>query len=260
LTRLLNLIRVTNNVHGIVSAYGTNFQYIVPWNLQEYYIAITQAIIYNGCACDLHTNCTAQATFVNTDSPSENISIMGLRIGCTPTESFLSSTLACFYNSSCINLIYDQLHYNNTIDMPLFINMSRFTTDTLLIDLVNELFVENWLTRIHYSSYFDQCSPSLCSYTYIEQVNLFYTVTLLLGLYGGLSFVLKWFCPRIIRLLVTVYECRKKRKNHIEPVFTIGMVTISDRSETVVRHLRSFNTTNNSEMISTTASPSYDSF
>ena len=164
--------------------------------------------------------------FIKTDSNH------GLKIGCTPTESFLASTLACFYNSSCINLIYDQLNYNNSISMPLSINTSQFSTDTPVIDLVNKVFIENWSIAINYSSYFDQCKPSLCSYTYIERVNLLYTITLILGLYGGLTLILKWLCPIIIRLLVTIYQCRKKRTNRIEPI----QMATGNRADASVRH------------------------
>jgi hypothetical protein len=248
-TRLIRLIRDTNHGNAIISAYGTNFRYTDPAYSAYFkvgYFLNTEAITYDGCSCDLKANCAVQATFVDADSSSKTVPIMGLKIGCTPTETFLASTLACFYNSSCIRLIYDQLNYNDSISMPLSINASRFSTNTPIIDLVNKLFIENWTITINYSSYFDQCKPSLCSYTYIEQVNLFYTVTVILSLYGGLTLILQWLSPIIIRLLITIYQCRKKRTNRIEPV----QMTISERADTSVRHSNASNVIDGVTLIS----------
>ncbi|CAF0777269.1 unnamed protein product [Adineta steineri] len=178
---------------------------------------------------------------------------MGLKTGCTPTESFLASSLACFYNLSCINLIYNQLNYSDNIPsvaIPLSTDKSRFSTNTPVIDLVNKVFIENWSTAINYSSYFDQCSPSLCSYTYTERVNLLYTVTLISGIYGGLSLILNWLCPIIIRLWFKIYECRKKRTNRIDPVSTDEMAT-SQETNTSVRHSNPSNATDYSTLVST---------
>jgi hypothetical protein len=245
-TRLIRLIRDTNHGNAIVSAYGTNFRYTDPAYSEGQYFLDTESITYDGCSCGLKANCTVQATFVDADSLLKIIPIMGLKIGCTPTESFLASTLACFYNPSCVLLIYDQLNYNDSISMPLSINASRFSTNTPVIDLVNKVFIENWTITINYPSYFDQCKPSLCSYTYIEQVNLLYTVTVIFSLYGGLNLILKWLSPIIIRLLVTIYQCRKKRTNRIEPV----QMTTSERANTSMRQSNASNVIDGVTLIS----------
>jgi hypothetical protein len=153
-------------------------------------------------------------------------------MGCTPTESFLASTLECFYNSSCIDLFQQQINYTNSINGTymsalVFTNSSQFPTNTTIIDIVNALFIENWSTKINYAAYFDQCLPTSCSYTYIQQLNSFYTVTLLLGVYGGLSIILKWICPNIIYFMAKVYYRRKKRPNLVGPDHhTCEMATI----------------------------------
>jgi hypothetical protein len=73
----------------------------------------------------------------------------------------------------------------------------------------------------------------LCSYTYIQQLNSLYTVTLLLGLYGGLSFILKWICPKITYIAAKVYKGRKKQTNSIQPAHGIEMATIEVVSVTL---------------------------
>ncbi|CAF1521621.1 unnamed protein product [Adineta ricciae] len=36
--------------------------------------------------------------------------------------------------------------------------------NTTISKFVDDLFVERWTTKINYSSYYEQCSPLLCSY------------------------------------------------------------------------------------------------
>ncbi|CAF1440439.1 unnamed protein product [Adineta steineri] len=115
LTHLLYLIRMINNGNAFISTYGTNFQYIQAWtDTYDTYIP-TQAIIYDdNCSCGLYSNCTTQATFITTN-PSKTIPVKGLKIGCTPSESFRASTLECFYNESCVNLIKEYTINENRI-------------------------------------------------------------------------------------------------------------------------------------------------
>jgi hypothetical protein len=187
---LFFLTRSVNHGNAVISTYGTNFQYF-----STTYYANTQAIIYdNGCSCGLYPNCTSQASFIETNS-SKIIPIKGLKIGCTPSESFRLSTLECFYDQSCINLIRQYTNYTSLMNssnssIALSATMSRFSINTTVVELINDLFVEEWATSINYSSYYEQCSPLLCTYTYSQKVNALYTITLLLGLQGGLTIVL----------------------------------------------------------------------
>ena len=231
LLRLLSLLQATNHGNAIVSAYGTNYQYIplvFNLNLNNLY---TQAIIYNdNCSCQLNFTCTFPASFIEMESV-EPVTLKGLRMGCTPSESFLASTLECFYDLSCINLI-QQIINNNThmndivFPAPLDINNSRFLANMTVTDLMNDLFVEQWLSTVNYSSYFNHCSPMLCSYIYTQQLNSVYTITYFLSLYGGLTIVLKWIAPKIVYLVNKIYQRRKKRTCSIQPTTTIEIATL----------------------------------
>ncbi|CAF4319954.1 unnamed protein product [Adineta steineri] len=95
-----------------------------------------------------------------------------------------------------------------------------------VMNLINDLFVEKWSTIMNYSSYFYKCSPMICSYTYIQQLNSFYTLTYFLGLYGGLTIVLKWISPKIVYFINKIYQRRKKTTNSIKPISTIESETI----------------------------------
>ncbi|CAF1505696.1 unnamed protein product, partial [Adineta steineri] len=222
-------------------------------------LALTEPVTYdNDCSCAFYANCTTQAGFFETNS-SEIIPIKGLKMGCTPSESFLSSTLECFYDSSCINLIETTIK-NITIMNTTYVtellhtNSSRFVPNTTIIDLVNELLIETWLTTMNYSAYFDYCLPTSCSYTYIQQLSSLYTVTLLLGLYGGLSVILKWICPKIIYILFNIYWYRKKQSNRVTFAHTTEVVVI-EATSAANASINHQNTTVHSESESTVSTP-----
>ncbi|CAF4242115.1 unnamed protein product, partial [Rotaria sordida] len=223
---LFFLIRSINHGNAMVSTYGTNFEYISTWfwNNDYYPYISNQAIIYdNNCSCGLYPNCTTQANFIERNS--SRISIKGLKIGCTPSESLRSSTLECFYDQSCINQIQRYTSSTNKI-IPLEINMSRFSINTTVAELINDLFVEQWATALNYSSYYKQCLPLLCSCTYIQKFNILYIITISLGLQGGLTIVLQWISPKLVRIIAKLYKNRKKRLNIIEPSCSFNMITI----------------------------------
>ncbi|CAF1091478.1 unnamed protein product [Adineta steineri] len=215
-SRLLFITRTVNHGNAYISTYGTNFEYIsLLTNGMEGY-AYTEGMIYdNECSCGLYSNCTTQATFVDENS-LEMIPVKGLKIGCTPSESFRLSTLECFYNQSCLNLIQNYTNYHNS-STPLSTISSRFPENTTIDELIKNLFNERWFNQSNYSSYYEQCSPLLCSYTNIERFNIFYTITLFLGLQGGLTIVLKWICPKLVRIVSTINRYRKRQKTSIHP-------------------------------------------
>ena len=186
------------------------------------------------------------------------MTIKGLRMGCTPTASLLASTLECFYNLSCINLIREHVtgtNEANTTDAPLlYASSSRFLPNTSVNDMVSRLFVETWSTNLTYSAYFNRCAPTSCSYTYIQQVNSFYTGTVILGLYGGLSIALRGICRTLIYLLYKMYQGRKKRSNRIDVEQCAKIATI----ESAIRVLPATNvteTTVDSKSVPTVANP-----
>ena len=226
--QFVSLIESINDGNAIVSAHETNFQHIADWEPFYTSYAYTRGIVYdNNCSCALYENCTTQANFININT-STTVQIKGLKMGCTPSESFRVSTLECFYDSSCTNLIYQYTNYINMnessyILVPILTNTSRFAIDTTIAQLINNLFTEVWETSINYSSYFERCTPSVCSYTYIQTLNSLYTVTLLLGLQGGLSLVLKWICPQLIGVIFKIYQRCKKRTNVVQPMSTTGV-------------------------------------
>ncbi|CAF0878289.1 unnamed protein product [Adineta steineri] len=223
--RLYSLIASINHGNAIISSFGSNFEYIAPFYERTFAYTPTQAITYGECSCGLYPNCTIEANFIGRNH-SKIHPIKGLKMGCIPSESFRNSTLECFYDESCVQLIQQYTNYTNRI-IPLNATNRRFFINTSVAELMNDLFVEEWSKTINYSLYFASCFPSLCSYNYIEKINLLYIVTVLLALQGGLAIVLKWICPLIVRLLFKLYHYRKNRRNIIQPDCSLQVTTIN---------------------------------
>ncbi|UJR38846.1 hypothetical protein I4U23_031511, partial [Adineta vaga] len=216
--RLLFLIRSINHGNAFPSNYGTNYEYINPWNSLHNVRMQAKPIIYdNQCSCALSSNCTTQANFTE-DNSMEIIPIQGLKIGCLPSESFRFSTLECFYDKTCFKLLQDYIESNSLNILLSSKRQSRFLLNTTIEQLTNELFIEEWITSKDYFSYFNQCLPLICSYTYIQKYNIIDSIIILFGLQGGLKIVLKWICPKFIQIIYKVYTYRINKRNTIQPL------------------------------------------
>ncbi|CAF1430346.1 unnamed protein product, partial [Rotaria sp. Silwood1] len=64
---------------------------------------------------------------------------------------------------------------------------SRFSKNTSIGTLLDESFIEEWITRVSYEDYFTACVPSHCTFEYATRNNMLYVATSILGLYGGLT-------------------------------------------------------------------------
>jgi len=215
-SNLLFLIRSLNHGNGFVSMYGTNYEYSSTWfeKKDQYLYLNNQAIVYDDqCSCELHSYCSTQAYFFNENS--SKVFVNGLKMGCTPSESLHVSTLECFYDELCVDLIRE--YTNLTIISLVNETTSRFHSKTNVSQLIDNLFVEKWLTSMNYSSYYEQCLPSSCSYTYVQHFHILYFITFIFGLQGGLTIVLDWISPRIVRIIFKIYEKRKKQLNAVGP-------------------------------------------
>jgi len=129
----------------------------------------------------------------------------GWYIACWPIESLLLSTLESFYDETTLNRIITNVNSSTPLNSFTVLNASvssRFNRISSLNVLTNELFIENWTEILNYTSYFGQCQPQSCLYDINERAQVLYIITSLLGLYGGLTVVLRIIIPYIVTYLV----------------------------------------------------------
>ena len=139
------------------------------------------------------------------------IQIPGLYVGCMPLESIMESTLECFYDKNCLSLLF-----NTTNIQPLNSSVnSVFSIDTKIRILIEELFIESFSSTKDFASFFNQCQPNKCTYSYNARGDAAFIITTILSLIGGLFVALKivaTFIVKIYRILA-----KKLKKKSVSP-------------------------------------------
>ena len=149
-----------------------------------------------------------------------------------PLQSVLKSTLECFYNDSCLSKITQLI---NSVVSPT--NFSKLQLSLLALNespydpidtLANKLFIQSWNNKSSYQSYFNQCHPLTCQYTYESRFNIIYIVTTVIGLLGGLNIALRLVVPPIVKLAPQIWKkliCRQR--NDVIPIVAVVPVRLS---------------------------------
>ena len=198
--------------NGLVSGYSTNWGIFLP-NMTKDATIYTKARIYDECNCATSASCNQSSTPY----------VPGFVVGCLPLESFLRSTFECLYNQSCVDTISS---YINASIIPRALNNtnSRFASYLITNDIVQEMFIESWSLNVSYENFFQQCQPNSCSYTLIGRNNiLLMLLQLIVGLYGGLTVLLKLVCICWLHQYIvnekTTYDLRAHVLSRIREIF-----------------------------------------
>jgi hypothetical protein len=179
------------------------------------------------CVCSLSSFCTAPTgLFLDVNHTTEHrfskemyngsippIMILGWKGGCYPLESLLLSTLECFYNLTCLTFIVS----NNTLIQPLDVNKQKHPTSTTILDLLSELFINDWNSTISYEKYIEECAPKFCTYSYTTRKIFVQIVTILFGLIGGLTIGLELIIGEVILPLFIFIMKRREIRRQVIP-------------------------------------------
>ncbi len=161
------------------------------------------------CYCTSDHNCSMPSAFYNiergiqTEIHTEKYwtplaEVSGVFAGCLPVESLLKSTLECLFDSSCLKTIRTFIPSSNITGVyALNTSQTQLVPNTSIEILINKLFIEKCSMEPSFSNYYAQCAPILCASTLSKGKNPLYILTKLLGLYGGLTAVLR-FCISLI--------------------------------------------------------------
>ena len=134
----------------------------------------------------------------------------GIRVGCSIIKQVFASSLQCFFEQSCLdtisNLILSTSVYPlNATAMNHSIE-SQYNVTTKVQEIVENLMIEKWNNRTSFELYFKQCNPQTCKYTYNKQADIRYMITIIIGLIGGLTTLLRNIIPPLVK-----FWRRKKR-------------------------------------------------
>ncbi len=178
--------------------YITDFWYAV-------YVLITMSprSYENGtCFCGSSVICSSPAIIDGQIVP-------GFRVGCYPIESLLESTLECLYNETCIKNIQSD---DFTWDIVFRALDSTLSFPNVTVQsLVDTLMVDQWETNFTYDNYYSACAPLYCSYSVNMRFDKIYVFTTIMGLSGGLTIVLKFVVPLVVKCGQRIAMCRRRR-------------------------------------------------
>lgn len=139
--------------------------------------------------------------------------ITGLYVGCMPFDTVMESTLECFYSNDCLSLLF-----NRTNIKPLNSSIkTNYSIDTQVNVLIENLFIEDWSSEKDFESFFKECQPNKCSYSYNSKGNVAFIITTILSLIGGLFTALKIVATLLVVLFKRLEKKFKKRFCKISP-------------------------------------------
>ena len=225
LTNIISLIsyfRIITQANNFISGLNTNVQTFgssysgevaILFYFRRYYLNV-QLNEYVSCDIAQSTSLAAiYSTVISTwTNPSQNSTIInGFYVGCTPFEALLESTLDCLYEIECLHLLnnyFPSLNENLTKYVLLLTNKTNRTVH----DHLSNLFVDEWTTKINYSTYFHSCNPSKCTYSTTSITNYSYAVALFISLYSGLIMILRTISLSCIEF---IWKLKHQRVNQI---------------------------------------------
>jgi len=141
-----------------------------------------------------------------------NFTLSDIKVGCFVVSSTLQSSMECFFNQTCLNIVQQEISSTRFINISILDeNSTHFSPDSLIGTILDNLMVETWNEKVNYDQYFEQCAPEQCTYTYIASQNLLYIITTIFGLFGGLSVALRIFVPFIVRWIRNRIRKRRER-------------------------------------------------
>jgi hypothetical protein len=186
------------------------------------------------CSCKFYPNTCGELTGIYALSfPKVELifEIPGLWLGCYMIGSLYESTFECYFNQSCLDKIYQLIastsaHPFNATAMIYNSSNTQYETTTKLQKIIEQLMIEQWNDEILFNSYFEQCNPSFCIYTYNTRQDLADIFTTTIGLIGGLTTILKIIVIPIVALVAFI--TRKKRPRPIQIQVNGKLFTVED--------------------------------
>ncbi|CAF1660287.1 unnamed protein product, partial [Adineta ricciae] len=193
----ISMMRDTTQANALYTTQLTNF------NLQgenANNMIVSESVVYDDCRCDISSKCVLPSGIYDYRTYATQFMVPGVYYGCYVIESLLQSNLQCFYNQTCTNILTSYFSTNLRFNATALNSLlpSRYSVESTIQDLVNDLMMEEWRTVGNYTSYYAGCRPAQCVYTYTARNDIIYIVTVLIGLVGGLMTVLQLLVPRLV--------------------------------------------------------------
>lgn len=147
----------------------------------------------------------------------------GLVKACYMIDTVRLSSLECFYNNSqCSKNVFDTLNASLNFfgrpvaqfDVQPLINnhdpLTRFTPQTSLLTIINEMMIDRWNFSISFEHYYNQCQPNTCRYSYTVRDRYFLGIIIsFVSTVGGLATSLRFLVPLMVNVLSRILQHRE---------------------------------------------------
>ena len=125
---------------------------------------------------------------------------------CYIIDGVLASTLQCYYNRTCFALLHP--HLSRSVEI-----LSSRADDNLyphqtVQSLVDRLMVNHFSVHINFKTFYQQCKPFRCSYSFQHRFDFLFIAGTVLGVFGGLSLILRYIAKFIARRMVPLHTER----------------------------------------------------
>jgi hypothetical protein len=165
------------------------------------------------CSCALNDECKQQVALYNHTGQGDLffksfvvlLNISNIFTSCFTIQSLLQSSLQCFFDQTCADPVLEQIiTYRQALSWTLLNpsilerNSTRFSPNTFVEEIVNEMMIETWGNNSDYSQYYEECAPKLCTYLVTSRNDVLYIFTTMFALFGGLSVALRIIVPLIV--------------------------------------------------------------
>ncbi|CAF1626993.1 unnamed protein product, partial [Adineta steineri] len=215
--RSLMLIRQTTQGNAWITMYASSWRLTV----REVYpnaAIFMYPVVYGNCSCATYATCTQPAGIYENET---FIALSGFHIGCYPLEAVLQSSLACLYSSACVQLL--EFYFPPTTNVTPVRTLTNhqssvYSVNSTIETLISQLLVEQWTVNISYEAFYKQCAPATCTISFKGRNSLPVIITFLLGIFGGLTIVLKLLVPIIVYIAWMIYRKVRRNRNAIVPI------------------------------------------
>ena len=223
---LIELIRSAIQINQLVEGMWTNVVLYSQYDNEtsQWSLGFRSRDFYrNSCSCGLSSECIRPLGFYSKPTEMEvhpNITVPGFVVACHPMDSVFLSTLECLYQKECLQFLIDKYDLgvegfvrpldDGIIRIKALSNEnSRFLINETIGEIFSQLFIEEWINSSNYSSYYQRCQPSQCTYIILRHFHLSYMITKTLAFCGGLNAVLDLIAPFSVKL----FRQQWKRRN-----------------------------------------------
>ena len=224
LSVLIDFYKLVTTSNHMIMGLGTNAQFYIPTNQSSQATVVVNAYQVSNstipCYCLGIDSCVTPGQiyqmnkfstfgFYNFDFvQGQVVPVDGIRVGCFALDSVLSSTLQCYYNRSCLDLLVQ----NSTLSNPLHLSSANENTINETVEFfVESLFIKQWFFNTSYSDYYSQCAPNTCVYSFNRRNNFFIIFITVFSALGGLNTILRVLIPTLLKTFDTVKEKRRSQ-------------------------------------------------